>query len=121
MPTAASLDYGDSYGLPAIKELYPRDVTRDSAILVIHFRYNGGVSIDSVAASCSPMAGSTAWSGTAAVFTGAGLGNVIATGLAANTTYVCTATATNALGTSAPASMNFTTKSTKRLLLFCRE
>eukprot|EP00741_Cyanophora_paradoxa_P010555 tig00000158_g10205.t1 len=100
-----------SDGLPGVADVVTTVTGVLTARVVARFRYNGGVSMTSAAASCGPLAGGPAeWSAVTAVQSGAWSATFLASGLQANTTYVCWANATNGAGTSANVwSGNFTT------------
>eukprot|EP00741_Cyanophora_paradoxa_P017763 tig00021015_g17156.t1 len=105
--------YPNSYESILVNATYPvpdtpeaptvqiRDITQTSAVVVVYFRYFGGASVLSVAASCGPTSGGpSAWATSEAVPVKAGSARLIASGLSVNTTYTCTANATASLGTS---------------------
>eukprot|EP00741_Cyanophora_paradoxa_P010558 tig00000158_g10208.t1 len=98
-------------GLPGVADVVATVTGVLTARVVVRFRYNGGVSMTSAAASCGPLAGGPAeWSAVTAVQSGAWSATFLASGLQPNTTYVCWANATNGAGTSANVwSGNFTT------------
>eukprot|EP00741_Cyanophora_paradoxa_P010556 tig00000158_g10206.t1 len=98
-------------GLPRVADVVATVTGVRTARVVVRFRYNGGVSMTSAAASCGPLAGGPAeWSAVTAVQSGAWSATFLASGLQPNTTYVCWANATNGAGTSANVwSGNFTT------------
>eukprot|EP00741_Cyanophora_paradoxa_P010557 tig00000158_g10207.t1 len=98
-------------GLPRVADVVATVTGVRTARVVVRFRYNGGVSMTSAAASCGPLAGGPAeWGAVTAVQSGAWSATFLSSGLQPNTTYVCWANATNGAGTSANVwSGNFTT------------
>eukprot|EP00741_Cyanophora_paradoxa_P017765 tig00021015_g17158.t1 len=87
---------------PTVHYVSLSSIASRSASVTVFFRYTStaGAAVTEAAASCSSNDGGLAWTASSSVAGGAGWATFSASGLWPNTTYTCSANATNSYGTS---------------------